>query len=109
MTDDVITALDLAGNQVAEELTVDLRNRVVEIGWPTDLADGVSIVFDVDTSSFSIQIDPEYEEKVYDIEYGDGNLSPLPVLRTFENGMNREASPRLDVLFQEHLIRIGVL
>ena len=102
-------ALSSAGSKVAAELTVDLQDKIVETGWPRELSDAVSVGFDVDTAVFFIEVDPDKEGAIYDAEYGNGDLSPAPVLRLFETSMNRDASRRMDVLLQEELVTRGIL
>lgn len=109
MTEDFIKAISLASKKVAEELTVDLQDRAVEIGWPRAIADNIFVDFNLDTTTFFVSYHPEFESQVFDLEYGDGEMSPLPIMRVYENSVNREAAPRLDVLLQEELIRVGVL
>jgi hypothetical protein len=102
-------AVRIAGDKVSQELTQDLRKHVVKHGWSPELAEFLEVTFDNDGGYFSINILDSRESDVHDAEYGNGDDAPRPALRIFENRMNQTASPRLDELLQEELIREKVL
>lgn len=65
----------------AKELTLELRDLAVAAGWPTDVANSLSVVL----SGTSLNIDyPEaMTEKIQELEYGNAATPPKTVLRKF--------------------------
>ena len=109
MVEELRYALSVASKRVAEEFTVDLQDRAVENGWPRAVAEQIFVDFDLDASMFFVSYNQDYEGLIFDLEYGDGDNPAVPVMRVYENDINRLASPRLDLLLQEELLRTGVL
>jgi len=85
------TKNSLAG--LEKELTPRLQQDAMDSGWPNYLAESLQVV--VNGSNITVSYPELYAQEIEDLEYGNQQLSPNPVLRTFIS--------RNDYLIIDHL------
>lgn len=68
---------------LAQDLTIELRKKAIDAGWPTNVITVLSIIFK--DGSLIVDYPPALENKIEDLEYGSGKNPPHSVIRAFQN------------------------
>ena len=70
-------------NTVAQTLTIELRKKATDAGWPVNIVIALSVV--VKDGTLVIDYPDVLAKKIEDLEYGSEAVPPHSVLRAFQN------------------------
>jgi hypothetical protein len=88
MTDNsnFIAVSSVAGKISARKLTSKMRRKAYDTGWPTSISRKLTVKYT--GGSFYVDFPEEILEDILDQEYGKGDSSPKPAIRTTMNNLN---------------------
>lgn len=102
---DVKTAVHEAAMKAAQTLTLSLRDKAAQAGWPADIVVQLSVVA-VD-GDLRFDYPEELSSKVEDLEYGTVNSTPSAVLRPFEARFVSDIAEMMDSEYLDALYDMG--
>jgi hypothetical protein len=83
--------LEKLSHQAASELTKELRERALNGGWDKEVVDNLHVEYTDKT--MRVQVHPDYAERAFKHEFGDGNSRPSAIVRKL--GSDREVSKKV--------------
>lgn len=86
---EITELLSQAHDKAAAQATVGLRKHALAHGWPTHLAQRLSVSHE--DGRVAIAYPDHLADEILDLEYGTEDTPPSPVLRTFNNRMDEHA------------------
>lgn len=66
---------------IVDPLTLDLRKKAKDAGWPANLVNKLTVVSE--KGAIFIDYPEEYKQKIEDLEFGTGKNLPNSVIRPF--------------------------
>jgi len=96
----LITALEKAAHNAASYMTVDLRNRAIEAGWHSDVANNLNVTFD--GKNFNSHVHPDYAERAFEHEFGTETKRGTAVMRKFASN-HADGERAFSLNFHNHM------
>lgn len=72
-----------AAADTAKFMTHQIRSQATAAGWDADVVKNVHVEYD--GKSYSTKVHPDYAERAFVHEYGNGDSKPTAVLRKFSS------------------------
>lgn len=87
-------------------LTKKFRQLALSAGWPATIVASLSVKST--NGSLAVDIPAYLEKEVNSLEYGEGNVPPAPVLRTFGQRIESELTNAVSLSAVQSVIDEGV-
>lgn len=91
----------------ASQLSKALRDAAADAGWPAEYASKLSVT--IDGPGITVSYPQSLVQQIEDLEYGTGNISPNPVIRTFIEKYKTNFSNIITTSSVDFLFNTGVL
>lgn len=79
----IVQAAQKAAKDTARFMTAQLRHHALNAGWDEDVVAHMDVVHE--NGKFSTKIHPDYQERAFLHEYGDGKSRPKATIRKYAN------------------------
>lgn len=87
--------LSQAAKETTKVMTAQLRAEALASGWDAKVANSLSVKFS--NNEFKVNIPPQYEKQVKDLEYGTDSMQPSRAIHRYSNRTDSAESYLLKV------------
>lgn len=91
---------EFVGNILSDEFTPKINSMARESEWPIEAA--YDMQFNYNEGNLDLQYSEEMSQNIDDLEYGDINSLPKPVIRPF----TYRAQPRIEQVYRDHALDV---